>query len=79
MALWGYLSRIVTKIRNCFHSGCSLKSIKKTRELAPAPHNGGYRKLLFHGDGPRHSFMTESAKVVAMERKGTGLVWSETQ
>jgi hypothetical protein len=69
----------VTKKRNRCHSGCSLKSIKKIRELAPAPHNGGYRKSFFHDDGPRHSFMTESAKIVAMERKRTGLVGSETQ
>jgi len=70
---------IVTKKRNRCHSGCSLKSIKKIRELAPAPHNGGYRKLFFYGDDSRHSFMPDSAKVVAVEGKSTSLVWNEAQ
>lgn len=59
--------------------GMQSKIYKKIRELAPAPHNGGYRKLFFHYDGPRHSFMPDSAKVVAVKGKRTGLVGNEAQ
>ena len=59
--------------------GMQSEIYKKIRELAPAPHNGGYRKLFFYDDGSRHSFMPDSAKVVAVEGKRTSLVWNEAQ